>query len=201
MKLILVRHGETSWNRERKIQGVSDIGLSELGCRQVQKLALSLRNEYIEAIVTSPLKRAYETARAIGRYHDVPVEVENDLQELNTGDLEGLSMPEVMARFPAFLSEWKSDRTAALVLPNGESLVELQRRAWQVIQRTIGTARNTVVVSHNFALATILCKLQNLDISSSTRIHLGVASKTWVDIENGKAVVSSLNETDHLKDA
>lgn len=199
MKLILVRHGETSWNRQKKIQGSSDIGLNGLGTEQAQKLASSLRDEQIEAIITSPLKRAYETARAISQYHDVNIEVENDLQELNTGELEGLTFPEVMARYPTFVQDWRDNR-ASLVMPNGESLIELQNRAWQVIQRTISNTKNTVVVSHNFALATILCKLQNLDISSSREIHLGVASKTCVDIENGKAVVSSFNQTDHLKD-
>ncbi len=199
MKLILVRHGETIWNREKKIQGSSDIGLSERGAEQVQKLALSLRDENIEAIVSSPLKRAYETARAIGAFHAVPVHVEDDLKELHTGDLEGLTMPEVSARFPAFLAKWRSDRTS-LILPNGESLAELQTRTWQVIERIIGTARNTAVVSHNFALAAILCKLQNLDISSTTRMHLSVASKTLVDIQNGTVVVSSFNDTTHLKE-
>ena len=199
MKLIMVRHGETAWNQQKKIQGVSDIGLNERGIEQVQKLALSLRNEKIEAIVTSPLKRAYDTALAIGRFHDVEIHVEDDLHELNTGDLEGLTFPEVLARYPSFIREWRTDH-ASPVLPNGESLVELQNRAWTVIKRIIANPKNTVVVSHNFALAAILCRIQNLDISHVTRMHVGMASKTVVDIENGNAVVSSFNQTDHLND-
>ena len=62
MKLILVRHGETSWNEQKKIQGISDIGLNDRGNEQVQILARSLRDEKIESIVSSPLKRAYDTA-------------------------------------------------------------------------------------------------------------------------------------------
>ncbi|MBI4633782.1 MAG: histidine phosphatase family protein [Deltaproteobacteria bacterium] len=199
MKLILVRHGETDWNHEKKIQGVSDIGLNERGIDQAKRLALSLRDEKIEAIVTSPLKRAYDTALAISRFHNAEIRVEDDLHELNTGDLEGLTFSEVLARYPSFIKEWRTDRSSP-ILPNGESLVELQNRVWAVIRRIINDTKNTVIVSHHFALAAILCRIQNLDISQVTRLRVGVASKTVVNIENGNAVVSSFNQTDHLKD-
>jgi broad specificity phosphatase PhoE len=198
LKLILVRHGETSWNEQKKIQGASDIELNDRGCEQVRKLALSLREEKIDVIVTSPLKRAYETARAIGRFHDVTIEAEKDLQELNTGDLEGLTFPEVMAKYPTFLQQWRAD-SSAIDIPNGESFRSLQNRAWPVIERIINRARNAVVISHNFTLAAILCKIQNLDISRVTGIHFGMASKTLVEIAGGKAAVVSFNQTDHLQ--
>ena len=67
MKLILVRHGETIWNKENKIQGITDIGLNERGIEQAEKLAYSLQKEELDAIITSPLRRAYDTAQAIGK--------------------------------------------------------------------------------------------------------------------------------------
>ena len=71
LKLILIRHGETLWNREKRVQGISDIELSERGIEQVQNLANSLKDEAIDAIVSSPLKRAYQTARIINQFHNL----------------------------------------------------------------------------------------------------------------------------------
>ena len=90
MRLILIRHGETAWNREKKVQGVSDISLNETGVRQAHRLALSLKDEKINAIYTSPLKRAYDTARIIGQFHGASIYVESGLMEMNPGDFEGL---------------------------------------------------------------------------------------------------------------
>jgi len=68
VKLILVRHGQTLWNREKRVQGVSDIELSNRGSAQADCLARSLRNEEIDTIISSPLKRAIQTAEAINRF-------------------------------------------------------------------------------------------------------------------------------------
>ena len=134
MKLILVRHGETIWNKEKKIQGITDIGLNEKGIEQAEKLAYSLQKEELDAIITSPLRRAYDTAQAIGKYHDISIKVEEDLQELNAGELEGLTWPE-LERYPEFLAKWKLDN-ASVPMPKGESHMDVQNRVWPVIQRT-----------------------------------------------------------------
>jgi hypothetical protein len=72
LKLILVRHGQTLWNREKRAQGISDIELSQLGRSQAECLALSLRDEKIDRIISSPLKRALQTAEMINRFHHLP---------------------------------------------------------------------------------------------------------------------------------
>ena len=73
MRLILVRHGATDWNQQRRIQGLSNLGLNETGRGQAEALAQSLKDVKVDAIYTSPLRRAQETARAIGRFHQVEV--------------------------------------------------------------------------------------------------------------------------------
>ncbi len=198
MRLILVRHGETIWNMEKKIQGITDIGLSDLGMEQAKKLALSLKSEKLDAIITSPLMRAYETARAVGTYHDLPIVVEKDLRELDAGELEGLTFPDLMLRYPDFLGKWMIDH-ASVVMPGGESLSEVQNRVWPVIQRITETMENALVVSHNFVIATILCKIQNLSLSNTAKIRLGVASKTYIEINNGVGNIKLLNDTGHLQ--
>lgn len=199
MKLILARHGETIWNRDGKIQGITDIGLSNLGIEQATKLALSLRDEKLDAIITSPLERAYETARLIGAYHDLTIEVEKDLRELDVGELEGLTFPELGDRYPEFLGQWILDH-ASVVMPRGESLMEVQERVWPIMQRITENAENALIVSHNFVIVTILCKIKNLSLSHTTKMRVSVASKTHLDFKNGTGNIVLFNDTAHLRD-
>ena len=199
MKIILVRHGETIWNRDGRIQGITDVGLSDLGIEQAKKLAFSLQDEKLDAIIASPLERAYETARLIGTYHDLTIEVEKDLRELDVGELEGLTFPELRVRHPEFLGKWMLDR-ASVVMPRGESLLEVQERVWPVMQRIIENTENALIVSHNFVIVAILCKIQNLSLSHTTKMRIGVASKTHIDFKNGTANIVLFNDTAHLRD-
>ncbi|MBN1381722.1 MAG: histidine phosphatase family protein [Deltaproteobacteria bacterium] len=199
MKLILVRHGETLWNKERRFQGVSDIELSENGLKQAEKLGVALKSETIEAIYTSPLKRAFQTALKIGVYHNAPLSVKAELQELNQGDFEGLTINVLTENHGDFLKKWLLN-PASCIMPNGESLTMLQDRAWPVIKRIIKSNRNTLVVAHNFTLMTIICKFLNLSLSDFRKVHIDTASITIVTIDRGDPIVSLLNDTSHLAD-
>ena len=184
VKLILVRHGETLWNRENRIQGRTDVELSDLGRMQVEKLAHSLNGEQIDAIYSSPLKRAYETAKAIARVQSFDIIVERDLQELNHGDFESLTVQELKERYGPFVKQWMED-PSSVIMPNGESLSQVQVRAWDVIQTIIGTSKDSIVVSHGMAIMAILCKIQNLSLSQGRQMFVNMASKTVVEFENG----------------
>jgi len=184
VKLILVRHGETLWNRENRIQGRTDVELSDHGRMQVEKLAQSLNGEQIDAIYSSPLKRAYETAKAIARVQSVEIIVKRDLQELNHGDFESLTVQELKERYGPFVKQWMED-PSSVIMPNGESLSQVQVRAWDVIQTIIGTSKDSIVVSHGMAIMTILCKIQNLSLSQGRQMFVNMASKTVVEFENG----------------
>ena len=199
MKLILVRHGETLWNRENRIQGRTDVELSDHGRMQVERLAQSLNGEQIDAIYSSPLKRAYETARAIARVQSVEIIVKRDLQELNHGDFESLTVQELKERYGPFVKQWMED-PSSVIMPNGESLSQVQVRAWDVIQTIIGTSKDSIVVSHGMAIMTILCKIQNLSLSQGRQMFVNMASKTVVIFENGQGVITVLNDTSYLND-
>jgi len=197
LKLILIRHGETLLNRENRVQGTTDIELSDYGRMQAERLAQSLKNEPIERIVTSPLKRAYETAGAISRFHDAMIEADRDLQEMNHGDFENLTIKELRERHISILKQWETD-PASVVMPNGESLHDLQKRAWGAIEGIAKTARNAIVVTHNMAIRTILCKIQGLDMLHIRKMHVDLASKTFVEFRSGKGTITVLNDTSHL---
>lgn len=199
MKLILVRHGETLWNRENRIQGHTDVELSDHGRTQIQKLALSLQEEKIEAIYSSPLTRAYETAQAIVRFHDMDINIERDLRELNHGDFESLTLQELKENHSLFIKQWMED-PGSVVMPNGESLSQVQIRVWDVIRNIIETSKDTLVVSHGMAIMTILCKIKNLSLSQGRQVFVDMASKTVVEFENGQGIVTLFNDTSHLID-
>lgn len=199
MKLILVRHGETLWNKEKRVQGISDVELSEIGLMQAEKLGLSLKNEDIKYIYTSPLKRAYQTAMAIGAHHNAAVIIEKNLQEMNQGDFEGLTFKELAVSHAVFLKQWLTD-PASCTMPNGESFIMLQERAWPVIEKIIRNNCNAVVVAHNFTLTTILCKLKNMSLSDFRKVNIDTASKTIVEMDGGIASVKLLNDLSHLQE-
>ena len=200
MKLILVRHGETLLNRENRVQGITDTELSDYGRMQADKLAESLKGEQIERIVSSPLRRAYETAKAISRFHGATIEADSDLQEMNHGDFENLTIQELKEKHISVLRQWERD-PASVVMPNGESLHDLQRRAWSAIEEITKTARSAVVVTHNMTIRTILCKIQDLDMLHIRGMHVDLASKTFVEFKFGKGAIVMLNDTSHLRGA
>jgi broad specificity phosphatase PhoE len=183
LKLILVRHGETLSNRENRVQGITDTELSAYGRKQVEKLSESLKNASIEGIVSSPLKRAYETAQGIAQYHNVPIQVERNLQELNHGDFENIAMEELKEKHLPFLKKWFID-PASVVMPQGESLHDVQSRAWGAIEKIINTSKNILVVSHSMTIMTILCRIRNMDLSFAREVRVDVASKTIVEFKD-----------------
>jgi len=199
LKLILVRHGETLSNRENRVQGVTDNELSDYGRLQAEKLAESLRSEPIDGIISSPLKRAYQTAQAICKFHEASIEVDSNLQEMNHGDFENISIAELREKHLPFLNQWFSD-PASVAMPNGESLFDLQARAWGAIEKIMGNSKNVLVVSHGMTIMTILCRIKSLDLSHAKEMLVDVASKTSVEFEDGKGVIMIFNDTSHLKD-
>ncbi|HET58044.1 MAG TPA: histidine phosphatase family protein [Deltaproteobacteria bacterium] len=197
MKLMLVRHGQTQWNHEKRVQGTSDIPLNTLGLTQVERLAESLRVLPIDTIVSSPLKRAIQTANAVNRFHRLPVIIDDNLMELDQGDFEGRSFSDLLASHADFLKQWARD-PASVTMPNGESLANLQRRAWSAVESLPASAGTVLFVSHNFTIMTILCKINGINLNRIREAHVSPASVTFVDVEDGRGKVVSFNETSHL---
>ena len=200
LRLFLIRHGETHWNQERRIQGSgSDIDLSEVGRRQAETLALLLRGEKISAIYSSPLKRALNTAQAIADYHHMSIETVSDLREIEAGKLEGVSLASLGSTLSQFLVQWQHGE-GLVKLPGGESLAELQERAWTAIQYVLERHGDGVViiVSHCFVILSIVCKALGLSLSYFPRLKVDVASLSILDFEDEAPQLVTLNSTSHL---
>lgn len=200
LRLILVRHGETERNSEARLQGgKSDIPLSEKGRKQAHCLGLALQGEKLKAIYSSPLKRAFDTAQAISVHHHLKVQTDHALAEIDMGLIDGLDLAEVKESHTDFWKRWRQE-DYSVALPGGESLLQVQQRAWGAVQGIIRRHRqgSVAVVSHGISLQTIITTILRAPLSSCTRFHLGVASITILHIDDGRTSLVMLNDTCHL---
>jgi len=183
LRLILVRHGETDWNRILRIQGgKSDTPLNRKGAQQAEELASRLEQEDIKAVYSSPLKRALNTARAIAAQHRLGVIAEPLLREIEAGELEGVTTAELGMRFSDYLIRDGTDKK----IPGGESLADLQARCWGFIEkvRKQHSNGNVVLVSHYFVILSVICAVLGLPLEDITRFRMSNASISIVIFDN-----------------
>jgi 2,3-bisphosphoglycerate-dependent phosphoglycerate mutase len=146
--LILARHGETDWNRDGRFQGHSDPPLNERGREQARGLADLLDDEPLEAVYSSDLRRAHETAQIVAERKGLPVIVEPQLRERDVGHWAGLTLSEIEERFPEQIRRWREGTISA-----GESRESLSRRVVEAARR-IALAHpdgHVLVVTHGGA--------------------------------------------------
>ena len=202
MNLILVRHGETRLNRDRRIQGINRLPLTALGREQAHATAMALAEDQPFLLYSSPVVRAMETAAIISRTLDVPVKAEDGLKELDAGELEGLTGQEMRQRYPDFSAAWDSDASTAK-MPGGESLAQVQLRAWAAVQDLAQRhPEDTVVaVSHNFTIQAIICTVFDMPLHNARRLRLNVGSITRLEFSGGDPMLVSHNETWQMESA
>jgi broad specificity phosphatase PhoE len=199
MRLILVRHGETEHNRDGLTLGRADVPLNDRGRAQAMALATSFARPPA-AIYTSPLVRASDTASAIGAATGVAVVTEPDLIEMDVGEMEHLTGTELRERYPEFLRLWLSGDAADARMPDGETLRDVQTRAWAAIDRMRSERPDgeVVGVTHNFVILAVVCRALNLPLSEFRRLRHGLASRTVINIRDGGATLLQLNDNAHL---
>jgi broad specificity phosphatase PhoE len=199
LNLILIRHGETEWNRTGRCQGVADIDLNDTGRRQIEELAHSLRDSDIRAVYSSDLLRALRTAKQIASHHDLDVNIDKDLREMDQGDLEGLLFEEIRDRYADVLREWR-ESPETLMLPGGESLLQVEQRAWSVFEKLnrLHAGETVVAVSHNLTITALLCKITGVGLKGFRNFNLRAASKNLIVSVNGNIEVRQLNDVSHL---
>jgi broad specificity phosphatase PhoE len=174
VEIVLVRHGATDWNVEGRCQGATDRELSELGIRQAENIAAQLARESIDIVYSSDLKRARRTAEMISEPHRLPVLIEEEIRELDHGELEGLTFEEIKRGYPEFLERWRSE-PAEIRVPGGERLADVAARAWSGLNRIVdrhAAAPRIVVVSHNFPILGIVCRVTGTPLNHYRSFHL-----------------------------
>jgi probable phosphoglycerate mutase len=208
-RLLLVRHGETQWNRESRFQGIKDIPLNENGKEQGRKAAEFLKDIDIDFAVTSPMLRPKETAEIILEYHpEVKLESDSQLQEICHGLWEGKLESEIEAEFPGLLREWK-ETPETVQMPEGENLQQVWDRAiaaWDKIVKTYTNCHDNspltgIVVAHDAINKVILCYLLGLKPDNFWNIKQGNGAVSVIDYPEGatgKPVLQAINITTHL---
>ncbi|MBW7884243.1 MAG: histidine phosphatase family protein [Caldilineaceae bacterium] len=158
-QLWLVRHGQTDWNLQGRYQGQADPPLNENGVRQAQAVAEQLAGHHFEAIYSSDLRRAYDTALAIASRLEMEVTVVPGLREVNQGAWEGMLSVDIQAQYPDVWA-WRERDPLHARPPGGESLHEVAQRVWAAVDEIVAQAAGgpLLIVSHGLALATLICR-------------------------------------------
>ena len=195
MQIILLRHGATDWNLQSRCQGSSDRELNEVGVRQAEQIAAHLSSEIIDAIYSSNLQRARHTAHLVSLPHQLPVLVEDEIRELDHGELEGLTFNEIKEKHGEFLKLWRT-QPAEIQIPGGESLAHVTERAWTALNRIVARhpeEANIVVVSHNFPILGIVCRITGTHLNHYRNFHLDPCGVTRLSVHHGQWMVTHVN--------
>jgi broad specificity phosphatase PhoE len=202
VQIVLVRHGATDWNLEHRCQGSSDRDLSDVGLRQAEEIAARLRQETIHGIYSSDLKRARRTAEVISAHHNLPVIIEKSIRELDHGHLEGLTFNEIKQNHGEFLVRWRSE-PAELQVPGGERLADVAERAWLGLHQIVTRhepSDTIVVVSHNFPIVGIVCRITGTHLNEYRNFHLDPCGMSRINRNgDGSWQVTHINGDEYEK--
>ena len=197
MTLYLIRHGQTAHNRDALGLGRDDVPLTPFGEQQAAALSGRLSGVRFNRVFCSPLKRAARTAElAVG---GAQVEIREALTEMDVGETEGMTYPEMRVRFPEFLARWAGDDCDLVRMPGGESLADVAVRLQEFIAELRSLdSEEVAVVSHNFVLKVLLCELLDFPLPKFRVFTLGVASLSTIGGSGTRRTIESLNDTCHL---
>jgi broad specificity phosphatase PhoE len=198
MKLILVRHGETEGNKKNIAQGWSDGGLSDNGRKQARLVSERLKNTKVDAIYSSDLSRAKETAEIIAKPHGLKVILMKDLREQNFGKANGMERNEINKKFDNFLERRQTEPDAAA--PEGESFRQLMERIKNAIDIIYRKHKEgtVVVVTHGGDKRAAMWALGVMGFEDVWKHFFGNTSVTEVELKGEKAIIMCLNCTKHI---
>jgi alpha-ribazole phosphatase len=166
-ELILIRHGETDWNIEGRYQGQSDTPLNQTGIQQARDMAHRLRQAHFDAIFSSDLLRARQTAEILSEISGVPLRVDPRLREIHQGEWEGMLFSDIRARYAQAFEE-RLRNPLEVAPPGGETVGQVRQRVLDAIQEIVEQFPHgsIAIVSHGLSLAIIKVHFHNLDIAT-----------------------------------
>ena len=206
-RLLLVRHGETDWNRQKRFQGQIDVPLNDMGQMQSQQAANFLQAIPIRYAVTSPMLRPKETAEIILQHHpEVELELSDNLQEISHGLWEGKLEAEIEQEFPGELHRWQT-APETVQMPEGENLQQVWDRAIAAWDEIVQTAQNrpepgiTMVVAHDAINKAILCYVMGFGPEQFWSFKQGNGAVSVIDYPQSgdrQPIMMAMNITNHL---
>lgn len=198
MILHCIRHGESTFNAEGRVQGHLDVRLSDLGRRQAEAAAQALAGQRVEVVHASPLQRALETAHIVAQVFNVAVRTDPRLKEINVGVFQGRLRSEIHQLYPKEIALWDSE-DLDYVVPGGESRNQLKERGLAAFRSIIEAGhQQAVLVSHGRLLVTTLKALLNIP-AQAPPFSLQNGSITTLAVDDGKIDLLTLDSTAHLR--
>lgn len=195
-ELFIIRHGESKMNSDNLFCGWSDSRLTDKGRMQALKAKEKLKDEDIDVIISSDLKRCYETAEIINKDRHLDIIYDNNLRELNFGVWEGLRYDEIREQFPDKIRKWEIDYLNFKV-PKGESLKEMYLRGNSAIEEIIQKYKNKkiLIISHSGIIRSILSKQICGDINCYWKFKIFHCSINRIEyLEDNYSVVTGINQ-------
>jgi len=208
IKLILIRHGESDGNVQRKFCGFKDVCLTKKGIWQAERLAYRLKGLQVDAVYCSDLKRARHTAEIIFRDRGVDIITNPKFREMNFGIWEGYTFEEVKSKY-GYGDEfnlWLENINEKINIPQGESLVDLNNRVMAELGKIlkkhekVDKDETIALVCHGGTIRVILCNVLNLELKYMYRIEQYPTALNIIDYYDYEGFISLLNDTSHLED-
>ena len=201
-RIILVRHGQTEWNKVERIRGQVDIALNKTGLAQAEATSARLAEKWTPvAVYSSPLTRAMQTAEGIARRFGYAVQVAPGFIDINFGQWQGLSPQQVHERWPEMARAWLT-MPHTVTFPEGENLQQVQERSMSALHNLIELhpKQDVVVVAHTVVNRVVLCAVLGLDNSHHWNIGQEPCALNVFRCHDGTFFVDSLNDTCHLEE-
>lgn len=202
MKIFIVRHGETDWNKQEIFRGTIDVPLNDVGLKQADLLGRALKNEKISAVYTSSLSRAYQTASGITKYHNNLAQInEKGFNDMCFGSWEGKALVKVKKEFPEIYNLWKT-KPHKVIFPSGESLTLVKKRIVKALNKIIKSHPddNVVISSHRVITKVLLCYVLGLSNAHFWNIRQDICCLNIIEYSATDGfIINLINDTCHLQ--
>jgi len=208
VKLLLIRHGESEANVERKFSGFQDVKLTEKGIWQAERLAHRLQEEKVHAVYCSDLLRARHTAEIVFQNRGIKLNIVPQLKEMNFGIWEGFSFEEVKSKFGYgdYFNSWPENIDIDAVIPQGESIVGLNKRVMKAVNEILGKHQERknnetiAIVCHGGTIRIILSNALNISLKKIWNIGQSSTALNVINYYDYYAFVNVMNDSSHLED-
>jgi broad specificity phosphatase PhoE len=199
-RIILVRHGETPWNKDKIFRGTVDIPLNDTGREEAELAGEWLQKETIHAAYSSPLSRARDTATAICRHHKLQVEDLPGLGDINYGEWQGLPLTEVKKVYADLYRQWET-APHTVRFPRGETLEEVELRAWAAVEEAVKRhpGRTVLLAAHRAVNKVLIARFIGLDNSHFWRIGQDTTAINRFHLVGDVWHIMSVNDNCHLR--
>ena len=201
IRIVLVRHGQTEWNKFERFRGRVDIDLDETGRKQAEAAAEKIAQWEISAIYSSPLKRTMSTAQFAADRLGLAVQPLEEINDMDFGEWQGLSIEETRRKYSSLFDLWRY-RPEKLEIPGAETLEDVRKRALAAIDEVMAKHEDETIalVSHRVVCKVLLCHVLGLDNSHFWQIAQDTTAINLFEIWDGRPSVLLINDTCHLRD-